>query len=79
MKGWRHMLAVKNYSKQYVDECREKINLLLSTYKELVIASKEEGGSNNEKLNSAIEAFEPHFFNHMLLALNDYFVHRMRG
>lgn len=74
-----NMLAVKNYSQQYIDECREKINLLLSTYKDLVTTSKEQGGSDNTKLNSAIEMFEPNFFNNMLLALNDYFLHRMRG
>jgi hypothetical protein len=73
------MLAVKNYSQTYIDECRAKVNLVLSTYKNLVKTSKEQAGADNEQLNSAFEAFEPNFFNHMLIALNDYFVHRMRG
>ncbi|MDM5155049.1 hypothetical protein QUF88_14875 [Bacillus sp. DX1.1] len=72
------MLAVKNYTQKYIDECRSKVNLVLSTYEDLVKISREQVGANNEQLNSAIESFEPNFFNNMILALNDYFVHRMR-
>jgi hypothetical protein len=73
------MLAVKNYTQKYIDECRANINLVLSTYQNLVKTSREQVGDTNEQLNSAIESFEPNLFNNMLLALNDYFVHRMRG
>jgi hypothetical protein len=73
------MLAVKNYSQEYINECRSKIDLLLSTYKGLITTSKELVGTDNEILNSAIKTFEPNFFNNMVLALNDYFGNRMRG
>jgi hypothetical protein len=33
---------------------------------------------NDSKLNSAIETFETNFFNHMVLVLDHYFVHRGR-
>ncbi|MDM5188794.1 hypothetical protein QUF99_16165 [Bacillus sp. DX4.1] len=72
------MLAVKNYPQKYIDECRSKVNLVLSTYEDLVKISREQVGANNEQLNSAIESFEPNFFNNMVLALNDYFGHRMK-
>jgi hypothetical protein len=33
---------------------------------------------NDSELNSAIESFETNFFNHMVLVLDHYFVHRSR-
>ncbi|MGG0656038.1 hypothetical protein [Rummeliibacillus pycnus] len=67
------MLSMNTYPKEYIDECRSKINQQLSAYKNLV-----EAGSNNEQLNTAFEVFELHFFNHMVLALDHYFCHRSR-
>jgi hypothetical protein len=45
------MLSVNSYHKQYVNDCRAKVKLLLSTYREVLSA----------KPAAAIKAFEPHF------------------
>lgn len=64
------MLSVNRYSEEYVDESRSRIELQISAYADLIDAAK--------GADSAIEAFEPLFFNHMLLALDHYFCHRSR-
>jgi len=48
--GWA-MLSVNSYDKQYVNDCRAKVKLLLSTYREVLSAEPA----------AAIKAFEPHF------------------
>ncbi len=50
----------------------------LSTYKQLIASARNQVGTN-DPLNAAIESFEPQFFNHMVLVLDNYFVHRARG
>jgi len=62
------MLSVNSYDKRYVNDCRVKVNALLSTYRDVLSA----------KPPAAIKAFEPHVFNHMVLDLNNYFCHRAR-
>jgi hypothetical protein len=63
------MLSVSKYSKHYVDECRAKIELQLSVYDGLLAAVGAGGPPDDAGVGAAIEAFEPLFFNHMLLAL----------
>ena len=62
------MLMVSSYAKDYVDACRAKVSAQLASYRKVVAAEPAE-----------IEAFERQFFNHMILALDHYFVHRGRG
>lgn len=64
------MLSVNSYDKEYVDACRAKVDRQVATYKELAAAAKDP---------VALAAFEPLFFNHMLLVLDHYFMHRARG
>ena len=61
------MLMVGSFTKDYVDACRAKVAAQLASYR-TVLAAKPSG----------IEAFERQFFNHMILALDHYFVHRGR-
>jgi hypothetical protein len=62
------MLMVSSYAKDYVDACRAKVTAQLASYRK-VLAGKPAGR----------ETFEHQFFNHMILALDHYFVHRGRA
>jgi hypothetical protein len=62
------MLSVSSYSKDYVDACRARVAAQLASYRK-VLASKP----------LEIDAFERQFFNHMILALDHYFLHRSRN
>jgi hypothetical protein len=68
------MLCANNYTKEYVDDCRSKIAAQVSAYRALVAAAKPHAATK-----AAIEAFEPHIFNNMVLVLEIHFVHRARG
>ncbi len=58
------MLMVSSYTKDYVDACRAKVAAQLASYRKVLAAKPSE-----------IQAFEHQFFNHMILALDHYFVH----
>jgi hypothetical protein len=73
------MLEVNKYSKQFIDECRSKVNLQLSTYKKLISTATDHAGENEKSLDSAIGSFERVFFNNMVLVLDAFFVHRIRA
>jgi len=57
------MLAVSTYSQDYVDACRARVRETLDAY-----------GTVRDTA-----AFEPQFLAHMVLALDAYFVHRLRN
>ena len=61
------MLAVKKYDPEYIDYCRSQIEEDVNAYDSLP-----EGVKN-------LAAIEANYFNNLLLALDRYFVHRMRG
>jgi len=64
------MLGVSTYSQDYIDACRAAVDTQLAAYAELTTAAGDA---------AAIAAFEPRFLNHMVLALDAYFCHRLRG
>jgi hypothetical protein len=70
---------MSNYSQQYIDECRRQIDAQAAAYKILVAAGADLRGSSKTQFDSAIHAFEPVFFNNMVLVLENYFVHRTRA
>ena len=67
------MLCVNNYHREYINECRAKVEFQVSTYKK-VAALKTAG-----KLSNALDSFEPVFFNNMVLVLDSLFIHRGRA
>ena len=48
----------------------------MKSYRNLVKQAK---GASTKTLDSALASFEPEFFNNMVLTLDSYFVHRLRG
>jgi|SRR6187200_597019 hypothetical protein len=60
------MLGRKTYEKAYIDACRTRVAAQLAAYDALAAGP-------------ALDAFAPQFFSHMVLALDQYFVHRLRG
>ncbi len=60
------MLSINHYSPDYVAECRLRIAELISAYGEMASSAQR-------------QSFEPLLFNHMVLALDNYFCHRARG
>ncbi|SRR6266478_2359462 len=73
------MLCVNNYAQKYIDECRSRVAAQVSAYQALVATARNQAANDEPPLNAAIEAFEPHFFNNIVLALDSYFVHRARA
>jgi hypothetical protein len=62
------MLGVKTYTKQYIDDCRAKIEADLAAYRALAATSN----------GPALVKFETRYFNCMVLVLEMMFVHRLR-
>ena len=49
-----------------------------SAYEELLSKARGLSGPKRSQLDSVVKAFEPVFFNNMVLVLDNYFVHRSR-
>jgi hypothetical protein len=69
------MLGRNNYTQEEVDHATIAVDQQLAAYKRLSAAI---GATSDPKVTSALEAFEPLFFNNMTLVLDRYFVHRVR-
>jgi len=72
------MLGMRNYSREYVDDCRARVDLDLRAYKTMVAAAKGNAGSGKALPDSAVKDHEHRFFNNMILLLDYFFVHRLR-
>jgi hypothetical protein len=68
------MLGRKNYTREELEQAKAAIEQQLSAYKKL---AKAVDGTNG-RTPPALEAFEPLFFNSLMLTLDRYFVHRLR-
>src|SRR3954463_10720249 len=66
------MLGRKTYTQEELDQARTAVDEQLATYQALVAAAGEDP-------DGAREAFDASFFNMLVLALDRYFVHRLRG
>ena len=67
------MLCVNKYLQDYISNCRKNIAIQLKSYKK--VRSRLTDAGTEEKI---IEDFEQSFFNHLILALEAYFMHRSR-
>jgi hypothetical protein len=72
------MLSRNSYPKAYVEESRAKVDADSAAFKKLATAARKQA-ADATKLAPAITAFEPVFFNNLVLVLENLFVHRGRG
>jgi hypothetical protein len=70
------MLGRKNYTRDEIDHARTAIDAQLAAYHRLIEATG--SAISDPNVASAVEAFEPQFFNNMIMVLDRYFVHRLR-
>ena len=59
------MLGIRNYTQDYIDDRRAKIDTDLASYRKLAAITQ-------------VKAFETTFFNNMVIVLDHLFVHRLR-
>ena len=62
-----------------VQACRDEIAGQIRAYRDLVGAASKASGMSLARIDAALAAFEPAFFNNLLIALDARFVHRPRG
>lgn len=72
------MLCANTYTQEYVDKCRSRIGEQVGAYQALLAASRNRAVDPSQ-LDAAINQFELHFFNTLMLTLDSFFVHRARG
>jgi DNA-directed RNA polymerase specialized sigma24 family protein len=76
--GSRPMLCVNKYSRKYIDECQSRMDAQTAAYQAVIATARGGAGMDPSAINSAADAFEPLFFNSMVLLLDNCFVHRSR-
>ena len=72
------MLCVERYTKDYIHECRARMEAQVTAYQVLAATGRENAGARKPAFNSALASFEPLFFANLILTLEGCFVHRSR-
>ena len=73
------MLGMKEYDRDYIDACRSRVETQTAMFREVAQAARDHGDADVSGLEGALESLESEYFNNMLLVLEGYFVHRLRG
>ncbi len=69
------MSAVTRYSHAHVQVCRAELASQLTAYRDLVAAASKASGMSLTRIDAALSAFEPVYFNNLLIALHARFSH----
>jgi hypothetical protein len=62
-----------------VQSCRDEIAAQIRAYRDLVGAASKASGMSLTRIDAALAAFEPAFFNNLLIALDTRFAPRLHG
>ncbi len=73
------MPGMKEYEQDYIDACRSRIESQVAVFREVAQAARDHGDADVSALEGALESLEYEYFNNMLIVLDGYFVHRLRG
>ena len=73
------MLGMKEYDGDYIDACRSRVETQTAMFREVAQAARDHGDADVSGLEGALESLESEYFNNLLLVLEGYFVHRLRG
>jgi hypothetical protein len=73
------MLGMREYDGDYIDACRSRVETQTAMFREVAQAARDHGDADVSRLEGALESLESEYFNNMLLVLEGYFVHRLRG
>ena len=73
------MLGTKEYDQEYIDACRSRVETQVVMFHEVAQAARDHGDADVSHLEGALESLEYEYFNNMLIVLDGYFVHRLRG
>src|SRR6476620_6736208 len=73
------MLGMKEYEQDYIDACRSRIESQIAVFREVAQSARDHGDADVSGLEGALESLEYEYFNNMLIVLDGYFVHRLKG
>src|SRR3954465_15648639 len=73
------MQGVEEQEEAYTDPCRSRMESQIAMFHEVARAARDHGDADVTGLEGALESLEYEYFNNMLLVLEGYFVHRLRG
>src|SRR5215212_7133678 len=72
------MLSVTKYPPEHVAASRARVASQIAAYRHLMATAHAQAGAEAAALDAAFAAFEPVFYNNMVLTLDSYFTHRAR-
>jgi hypothetical protein len=70
------MPGVDRYPKAYIARCRADFAAQVRSYRDLIAAASKASGASLVRIDGAIAAFEPGYFNNLLVALDARFAQR---
>ena len=73
------MLGVDKYTRKYINACKGRTTAQVHAYHRLTAAAKKAASADPVRLETAIADFEPQFFAGLVLELDHFFMHRLRG